>query len=105
MPLPTSLVVKNGSNARACTSGGIPGPVSAISTTTWLAVGARVEIRSVPLAVHGVDRVVDQVRPDLVELAGVGLDPRHVGAVVADDGDAVAELVRRASRACSRCPR
>ncbi len=28
------FVVKKGSNARACTSAGIPGPVSAISTTT-----------------------------------------------------------------------
>src|SRR3954452_21253997 len=34
VPLPTSLVVKNASKARAATSGGIPGPVSAISTTT-----------------------------------------------------------------------
>ena len=47
MPLPTSLVVKNGSNARACTSGGIPGPVSPISTTSTSA-SVRVEIRRVP---------------------------------------------------------
>ena len=33
MPLPTSFVVKNGSKARACTSGGMPGPVSPTSTT------------------------------------------------------------------------
>ena len=33
VPLPTSLVVKNGSNARARTSAGRPGPVSPISTS------------------------------------------------------------------------
>jgi hypothetical protein len=32
VPLPTSLVVKNGSNIRNRISGGIPGPSSAIST-------------------------------------------------------------------------
>ena len=35
------------------------------------------------LAAHGVDRVVDQVRPDLVELARVRLDARQIGREVA----------------------
>ena len=47
MPLPTSFVVKNGSKARACTSGGMPGPVSAISTTI-ASPSTRVAIRRVP---------------------------------------------------------
>ena len=34
VPSPTGLVVKNGSKIRLCTSGGMPGPVSPISTTT-----------------------------------------------------------------------
>src|SRR5437867_435873 len=34
VPLPASLVVKNGSNARAATSGGIPIPVSEIAKPT-----------------------------------------------------------------------
>ena len=92
VPLPTSLVVKNASNARAATSGGMPGPVSPISTTTS-SPSAAVATRSVPGAVHRVDGVVDQVGPHLVELAGVRLDRRHVGAVVAHHRDAVAELV------------
>jgi len=38
VPWPTSLVVKNGSNTCGRTSGGMPGPVSATSTTTLSAV-------------------------------------------------------------------
>ena len=34
MPLPTSLVVKNGSNTRASVSGAMPLPVSVTETTT-----------------------------------------------------------------------
>ena len=49
MPLPTSLVVKNGSKACACTSGGIPEPVSATSTTTQPAVSGRADTVSVPV--------------------------------------------------------
>jgi hypothetical protein len=33
VPSPTGFVVKNGSKMRVWTSGGIPSPVSAISTT------------------------------------------------------------------------
>ena len=35
VPAPTSLVVKNGSNTRAWTSGVIPEPVSSTSITAW----------------------------------------------------------------------
>ena len=44
-------------------------------------------------AVHRVDGVVDEDGPYLIELARVGVDPGDVGSVVANDGDAVAELV------------
>src|SRR3954470_10988590 len=40
-----------------------------------------------PHTVHGVQGVVDDVRPDLVELPGVGLDHRNVGVVLAQDRD------------------
>ena len=39
--------------------------------------------------VHGIDGVLDDVRPYLVELDRVRLDLRHAGPVIADDGDAV----------------
>ncbi|HYY79828.1 MAG TPA: hypothetical protein VFD04_11695, partial [Actinomycetes bacterium] len=44
-------------------------------------------------ACHRVERVVHQVGPHLVELAGVRLDPGDVGAVLAHDRDTVAQLV------------
>ena len=92
MPLPTSLVVKNGSKARAATSAGMPAPVSPISTTTWRSSAWRADGQGA-VAVHRVDGVVDQVGPHLVELAGVRRDRRHGVVVVAHDGDAVAQLV------------
>ena len=78
VPLPTSLVVKNGSKARACTSGVMPWPLSVISTTTW-SPSRRVANRSVPVPVHRVDGVVDEVGPHLVQLRRVDLDRREVG--------------------------
>ena len=75
MPWPTSLVVKNGSNARAATSGGMPGAGVGDLDDDRVAVGAGAD-RQRALAVHGVDGVVDEVGPDLVELAGVGVDLR-----------------------------
>ncbi len=49
VPTPTSLVVKNGSKARACRCSGIPGPVSAISTTTHPRSSTLVVSRRVPV--------------------------------------------------------
>jgi hypothetical protein len=46
-----------------------------------------------PAGVHGVDGVVDDVRPHLVEVGWVRLDTRHAGAVSADDGHAVSQLL------------
>jgi hypothetical protein len=45
------------------------------------------------VAAHGVDGVVDQVGPDLVELAGEGEDVRQRAVVVAHHLDAVVQLV------------
>src|SRR5262249_39754414 len=45
------------------------------------------------LAVHGLDRVVDDVRPDLVQLPAECLDAGQVGFDLEDDVDAVLELV------------
>ena len=48
VPRPTSLVVKNGSKARARTSAGMPGPLSATSTTTFPSSSTYAETVSVP---------------------------------------------------------
>src|SRR5512145_2480166 len=45
-------------------------------------IGVRPD-RERPLALHGVDRVVDEVGPHLVELAGRGLDKGYVVGVLA----------------------
>src|SRR5271166_6818141 len=67
----------------------MPGPVSPTSMTTSLP-SARVDSRSVP-AGQGVDGVVDEVGPHLVQLAGVCLDPRDVCAA---DGQPVTGTAR-----------
>jgi len=46
-----------------------------------------------PAGVHGVDGVVDEVRPHLVEVGRVRLDARHAGAVFTDDGHAFSQLL------------
>ena len=45
------------------------------------------------MPVHGVNRIVNQVRPYLIELASLSQDTRQLGIVVPDDLDASAELV------------
>ena len=88
VPLPTSFVVKNGSNARACTFGRHPGSGVGDLDDNMLAFDAgRCPKRA--LALHGVDGVVHQVRPDLIELAWYRFDAWHVVGVVADNCDAV----------------
>jgi Domain of unknown function (DUF5134) len=46
-----------------------------------------------PCAVHRIERVVDEIGPHLVELAGVSLDPGEAGAVVAHDSNTGTALV------------
>ena len=93
VPCPTSLVVKNGSKTRSRTSGGIPGPSSVISTHSAVAVAARGDRDRAALA-ERVDRVVEQVRPHLVELGAAHGQLGQRAVVVAHDLDlGVLELV------------
>ena len=55
-------------------------------------LGPRRPEQQLALAGHGVDRVVDQVGPDLIQLGAVPGDPWQLGVIVARDGD-IAELV------------
>ena len=93
VPWPTSLVVKKGSNSRSRASSGMPGPSSA-TVISVQSPSRRVEKVIVPLLAERVDRVVEQVRPHLVELGAVDGDLRQRLVVVALDLDVrVLELV------------
>ena len=86
VPFPTGLVVKNGSKRRSRISAGMPGPLSMTRTTTRCR--SRLAVTSTrPDVRHGIERVVDEVRPDLVELADKAADARQVGFDVDGDGD------------------
>ena len=67
-------------------------PVSPISTTT-ASPSARVRRGASP-AVHGIEGVVDEVGPHLVQLGGEGLDAGDEGVVVPYDGDLGGDAVR-----------
>ena len=76
-PFPSLLVVKNGLKSCSRRSAGMPGPLSAISTTTSPAspkLRADPERAGAPR--HGLDRVEADVEEDLLELRGVGQDRR-----------------------------
>ena len=87
VPLPGSLVVKNGSNRRACTSGVMPVPVSRhrehhVGTRRHREVRRRVVLveldvggldRQRAAVRHGVARVDREVHDDLLDLPAVGL--------------------------------
>ena len=95
MPLPTSLVVKNGSKILSRTSAGMPCPVSCTSTSTYsagdkrlLVEGGAVLRRHVARAqhdaaalAHRVARVDDEIDDDLLELVEVGLDQPEIAPV------------------------
>src|SRR2546422_9971243 len=68
------------------TSGGMPLPLSAISTTTLIVIQKRGDA-NLAGALHGVDGVINQVRPDLVEFAAVGHDAWNSAVEFARDGD------------------
>ena len=55
----------------------MPGPLSMMRTTTRCCSRAAVTSTRPPIG-NGVERVVDQVRPDLIELAGEAADAREV---------------------------
>ena len=86
VPFPTGLVVKNGSNRRSRISAGMPGPLSTTRTTTRCRSQRRGHLDPTGVR-NGIERVVDQVRPDLVELADEAADAREVGFDVDGDGD------------------
>ena len=50
MPEPTAFVVKNGSKTRRCASSGMPGPSSAIRTSTPVSCHGAVVIVIVPVS-------------------------------------------------------
>ena len=101
VPSPTGFVVKNGSNIRADRVRDPPTVVGDLDAhPRALAAGAQ---RDPPRAADSVDRVGEQVRPDLVELGPGGLDRRQVGVELADHVDAavaqaLVEQRQRASR-------
>ena len=83
----------------------MPGPSSAISTTRTVAVAPRGDRDRAPLA-QGVDRVVEQVRPHLVELRAAHGQLGQSAIVVALDRDrGVLELVAEHRQASSPGPR
>ena len=71
----------------------MPGPLSTTRTTTRCC--SRLAVTSTrPDVGDGVERVVDQVRPDLVELADEAADARQIGFDVDDDGGRFAPRLR-----------
>ena len=106
MPLPTSLVVKNGSKIFSITSGGMPVPVSddldhhvvgrrhaaarraAPPPAAGTLRGADRELAAVRHGVAGIDR---EVHHHLLELVHVGLDGPQVAAVAEVELDPLAE--------------
>ena len=86
VPFPTGLVVKNGSNMRSRISAGMPGAVvdDAHHDALPLTVGGHLDAAGIR---HGIEGVVDQIRPDLVELADEAADTRKVGFHVHRDGN------------------
>ena len=95
MPLPTSLVVKNGSKILSRTSAGMPWPVSSTSISTYSAGDERLFLevgafgggkvaraqQDVAAVAHRVARVDDQIDDHLLELVEVGLDQPEIAAV------------------------
>ena len=81
MPLPTSLVVKNGSKIFGCTSSGTPGPSSLTSRTTAFALevvpGAEDQRAAAVRADHRLLGVDDQVEQHLLHLVRIGEDLRQ----------------------------
>ena len=105
MPLPTSLVVKNGSKIRGKCSGAMPVPVSVTVRQTNSpapASGMRVGVRGVEAgrvrgdeqlaaAGHGVAGVDGEVDEHLLDHAGIGLDEGQLGGVTALQVDVLAD--------------
>ena len=67
MPEPRSLVVKYSWKTLSRTSGGMPGPLSAISTATISPARSTFSRRSPPSSFHGLQGVRDQVQDGLLQ--------------------------------------
>ena len=65
-PVPLGLVVKNGSNSRSRTSGGMPGPSSETTSSTSASTGSALQPDRPASGTH-VQRIEDQVQKDLPE--------------------------------------
>ncbi len=76
-------MVKKGSKMRPCNSCGIPGP---LSQTSMSSISPAVRTRSLifALVVNRIQGILDQCRPDLVELPPIRTHAGKVGFVVAD---------------------
>src|SRR5579863_3412317 len=84
IPSPTPLVVKKGSKMCVCTSGEIPGPLSPIYHDAGIvAIGPNAKLA---LASHRIDGVIDQVGPNLVELAAKRIDKQGDALILALNG-------------------
>ena len=101
LPWPTSLVVKNGSNMRSCTSAAMPGPVSetdssTISPSTFLrqlvhTSGTRPTMAhghaDLPARSHRVARVDGEIHQYLLELDRIEQHGWRVVVEVGLEGD------------------
>ena len=93
VPFPTGLVVKNGSNRRSRISAGMPGAVVDHAHHDALPLAVRGHLDATGVG-NGIEGVVDQVRPDLVELADEAANAREVGLHVHGDGDRLRPRLR-----------
>ena len=86
VPCPTGLVVKNGSKMRSRICAGMPAPLSTTRTTTLLMVAVCQHLDAARVG-DGVEGIVDQVHPDLVEFAGEAANARKAGFNLDRHGD------------------
>src|SRR2546430_980953 len=84
VPSPTPLVVKKGSKMRDCTSGGIPGPSSAISTSTY-SFSRTARTRSLPFSFNAIDAMKEKGKL----LVRAVRENEYVLVEIADDGPGI----------------
>ncbi len=114
VPCPIGLVVKNGSKIRSRICAGMPAPLSMTRTTTCSILAARRHLDAARVG-DGIEGIVDQVRPDLVEFAGEAAHARQAGfrfhhhggrfcpRLRSEDGDRVAQTLDQVHRFGNRC--
>ncbi len=97
VPLPTSLVVKNGSKILLVVSSLMPGPTVHDLDVDASAVGSRAH-GDVALVGDRLDGVGQQVEEDLADLAGVALHRRNVAVLAVDVDPALEFALQQAQR-------